>query len=113
MRKSDKSACQNKFGKRFLYENELFVGTDNGMLIYDISAGIPELLYNYYPYELSGGQQQKVCLCIALACNPKILIIDEGTSYLDCIAKKEILTLVKALQNEFNFSFIIYLFISE
>ena len=66
----------------------------------------PELLYNYYPYELSGGMQQKVCLCIALICKPEILIVDEGTSYLDPTSKKEILTLIKFFQKEFNFTLI-------
>lgn len=67
----------------------------------------PEKLYNYYPYEISGGMQQKVCLCIALICKPKILIIDEGTSYLDFKSKTEILTLIKRFQKEWNFSLIL------
>lgn len=66
----------------------------------------PDTLYNYYPYEISGGMQQKICLCISLICKPKILIIDEGTSYLDFKSKAEILTLIKQLQKEWNFSLI-------
>ena len=67
----------------------------------------PDNLYNYYPYEISGGMQQKVCLCIALICKPKILIIDEGTSYLDFKSKVEILTLIKQFQKEWKFSLIL------
>lgn len=65
-----------------------------------------EKLYNYYPYELSGGMQQKVSLCIALVCNPDILILDECSSYLDNKSKKDILSTIKELQKENNFTII-------
>lgn len=63
----------------------------------------PEKLYNYYPYELSGGMKQKVCLCIALICKPKVLIMDESTSYLDKESENEILNLIKQFQKEYGF----------
>ncbi len=66
-----------------------------------------EKVYDYYPYEISGGMQQKVCLCIALACNPEILVLDEFTSYLDTDSKKEIMQLIKDLQKEKHFSLIV------
>ncbi len=57
-------------------------------------------VYNKYPHELSGGQQQRVMIAIAIACNPKILIADEPTTSLDGIVKKEILFLLKEIQNK-------------
>lgn len=61
-----------------------------------------EKLYNCYPYEISGGMQQKICLCIALICNPDVLILDEFASYLDSKSKAEILSLIKNIQIEQN-----------
>ena len=69
-------------------------------------VGLDNKYYNYYPFELSGGLQQKVCLCISLICEPKILILDESTSYLDSDCKYEILEMIKRLQNEYKFTLI-------
>lgn len=63
-------------------------------------------VYNYYPSQISGGMQQRICLCICLICNPKILILDECTSFLDSETKEEILKLIKELQQEYNFTLI-------
>ena len=59
-------------------------------------------IYNYYPYEISGGMQQKICLCICLICNPDIVIFDESFSFLDTDTKQEILTIIKNYQKETN-----------
>lgn len=63
-------------------------------------------IYNYYPSEISGGMQQRICLCICLICVPKILILDESTSFLDKETKEDILKLIKCLQKEYNFTLI-------
>ena len=65
-----------------------------------------EKIYNYYPHEISGGMQQKICLCISLICNPEVLILDESTSFLDAETKEEILKLIKDIQKESKFSLI-------
>lgn len=67
----------------------------------------PEKLYNYYPFQLSGGMKQKVCLCIALICKCEVLIMDESTSYLDKNSEQEILEIVKEFQKEYKFTLII------
>jgi len=63
-------------------------------------------IYNYYPHEISGGMQQRISLCIALICRPKVLILDECTSYLDKESKLNILSLIKELQLRHKFTLI-------
>ena len=60
----------------------------------------PEALYNSYPHELSGGQKQRVMIAMAIACHPQILIADEPTTALDVTVQKEILKLLRQLQQD-------------
>lgn len=66
-----------------------------------------EELYNYYPYEISSGMQQKICLCIALICKPKVLILDEFSSHLDQKSKYEICQLINSLRDKYHFTLIV------
>ncbi|MBR3710105.1 MAG: ABC transporter ATP-binding protein [Bacteroidales bacterium] len=60
----------------------------------------PEAIYDSYPHELSGGQKQRVMIAMAIACNPQILIADEPTTALDVTVQKEILKLLRKLQQD-------------
>jgi len=66
----------------------------------------PDNIYNRYPHEISGGQKQRVMIAMAIACKPKILIADEPTTALDVTVQKEIILLLKELQQETKMSII-------
>lgn len=60
-----------------------------------------------YPSKLSGGQKQRVAIARALATNPKVLLCDEATSALDPKTTKQILDLLKKINNEFGVTVVI------
>ena len=57
-----------------------------------------------YPHEFSGGMQQRVCLAMALAANPALLIADEPTTALDVTVQVQILRLIRDLQRQLGLS---------
>lgn len=59
-----------------------------------------EIIFNQYPHQLSGGQKQRVMIAMAIACKPALLIADEPTTALDVTVQKEIIELLKQLQQE-------------
>ena len=60
-------------------------------------------LYNEYPPNLSGGQLQRVIFAMALEHNPKLLLLDEPTTALDVNLRKEVINILKSLQERLGF----------
>ena len=70
-------------------------------------VGIEKQFINSYPHELSGGMKQRIMIAMALACNPKFLILDEPSTALDAITQKKILDLIKDIQEQLNLSILL------
>ena len=62
---------------------------------------------NRFPRELSGGQQQRVSIARAIVKNPRLLLCDEPTGALDSTTSKDILSLIKKINETYNTTILI------
>lgn len=86
--------------------SEKEIKTEVLRLFQQVKLPDPETLYNKYPHQISGGQKQRVMIAMAIACKPKVLIADEPTTALDVTVQKEIIHLLKDLQQESGMSIV-------
>jgi cell division transport system ATP-binding protein len=88
-----------------VYENVAFALQVAGSPGERIRKIVPELLEivglvgkeHRYPYQLSGGEQQRVVVARALAHRPKIIVADEPTGNLDALNTKEVIDIFKQI----------------
>ena len=67
----------------------------------------PEKRANDYPFQFSGGMQQRIMIAMALSCNPALLICDEPTTSLDVTVQAQLLEIIDDLRARFGTSVII------
>jgi len=60
----------------------------------------PEMRFDDYPHQFSGGMQQRVMIAMALSCDPEILIADEPTTALDVTIKAQIIRIFQELKKD-------------
>ena len=72
-------------------------------------VGLKEIIkrINSYPHELSGGQRQRIMIAMSISNNPSLLIADEPTTALDVTIQRQILELLKSLQNKMGMSILL------
>jgi peptide/nickel transport system ATP-binding protein len=70
-------------------------------------VGLPARVYDMYPHELSGGMKQRVCVAMAIALNPPLIIADEPTSALDVVVQRVVAQTLMDVKQRLNVSMIL------
>ena len=70
-------------------------------------VGLPARVYDQYPHELSGGMRQRVCIAMAIALSPPLIIADEPTSALDVVVQRVIAQTLLDVKNRLGVSMIL------
>jgi len=71
------------------------------------SVGLQKELFDSYPHQFSGGMRQRAMIAMALALNPKLIIMDEPTTGLDVLVQDKILKTLRRIREETKCSMMI------
>lgn len=70
-------------------------------------VGLHRGVANMFPHELSGGMKQRVCIAMAIALRPQLILADEPTSALDVVVQRQVMATLEKIQREMNASIIL------
>ena len=73
----------------------------------NVGLSNPQRVFDSYPFELSGGMNQRVGVCLAMLLQPQILLADEPTSALDVTVQKEVIKEMMMLKETLKTSLIL------
>jgi len=76
-------------------------------LLFSLGFDEPQIIFDAYPHQLSGGMCQRVMAAIAVICQPQLLLADEPSSSLDEESQKRILSLLLEMNQKYKTSLII------
>ncbi|MBF0318914.1 MAG: ABC transporter ATP-binding protein [Nitrospirae bacterium] len=76
-------------------------------LLDDVKIPSPTLRIRDYPHQMSGGMRQRVMIAMAIACNPALVLADEPTTALDVTVQRDVLKLLRGIQERFNMSMVL------
>ena len=75
-------------------------------ILKSVRIGDAEDIMERYPHQLSGGQNQRIMLAMALAEKPRLLLADEPTTALDVTTQAQVILLLKEIRNKAGMSIV-------
>ncbi|MBS7526472.1 ABC transporter ATP-binding protein [Fusibacter paucivorans] len=104
---SQRKTIQYHFKEQFKVLGKPYDASYVKQLLSDVGIENQTTLLKQYPYQLSGGQGQRIALALALVAQPKVIIADEPTSAIDATLKLKMMKLLKQINEKYGTAMII------